>query len=185
MFSRPGKKQDRGVLLMLTMIALLAVVLIVQFAYVQSKPTVHSYLDYPAQRVLAPEVDGHKVVSVKDGVIRITAMKCNRSDKGIALSGVSEWQSVEPPGVQIVVGHGSTTRPPGCVTAHYENPIPAAVVKATKQMIARDPGRTYVTWRLAGVEKPDNPLIAPESWQSEDFDVYLKKVPVSPDCCGP
>lgn len=170
---KSAHRRDPVILWFIVVIVILGIVGIIQQAYLHTRPDAKTVLDYPVQRVEEPDYLGHKYVTAEGGVVHVTGIKCNISQASVEVAGTVSWISVEPPGVTIQTGQGSASRAPGCFTSHYENPIPDEVIKATRSILKRDPQREFVTWRIVGTETPTDPDQRAETWQSEQFDLYL------------
>ena len=152
--------------------AVLAAVAGAQQVYIASRPEPAEVLHYPVQRVLS-RVGGSDRPSVRLGQdIEVRGTKCNDSTTPVPISGVTSWVSLDPPGTVIETGHGATVRAPGCSTRTYSNPIPELVAARTRA-IAAATSAPCVTWMVAGVETPTNPLILAAQWQSEPVDICV------------
>ena len=116
--------------------------------------------NYPQQKIT-----GSRVLSIAAGdKLAVTATKC--ADEQVTVTGVSRWQSVEPPGTIVLVSSGTAVRPKGCTTLDYANPIPRAIAEIVE---AGGPTR----WVISGTETPirDGKQGVPRAWQTEPFQV--------------
>ena len=148
----------------------LACVAAAQQVFIATRPEPAEVLHYPVQRVLS-RVAGSDRPSVRLGQdIEVRGTKCNDSTSPVAVAGVTSWVSLDPPGTVIEAGHGAAVRAPGCTTRTYSNPVPAEVAARTAAITAVTKA-PCVTWMVAGVETPTNPLILAAQWQSEPVDI--------------
>ncbi len=151
-------------------VVVLTVVVVGQFTHAQTRPEPVDALDYPVQRVLNTVAGSNRPTVLFGQDVTVRGTKCNTTPDPVAVSGVTSWVSVDPPGTVIEVGRGNTTRAPGCVTRVFSDPVPAGVLARTAAVVAHS-AAPCMTWTITGREAPSDPLIEPEVWTSEPFDV--------------
>lgn len=128
--------------------------------------------EYPDQAVVS-RVDGFDGPAAHiDGVVVVVGTKCVRST--VRVRGSSFWQSTTPPGILVSAGAGVTTRPKGCTTQTFANPIPSAVRAA-----AARPDDPVLRWVITGTETPVRDTNdsdrsregTPRAWTTQEFEI--------------
>ena len=108
----------------------------------QSNQRFRPLLDQVPQAVSNPKV---KLTDTVD----VTAVKCNRSRSPVVDLGNSSFQSVDRPEAIFVRSAGSiSVKQPGCVTQHFQNPIPLTV-----QDYVKSQGHP-MKFKITGIEIP-------------------------------
>jgi hypothetical protein len=102
-------------------------------------------------------------VRLSAGEVTVEGTKCN--DTAVTVDGSKAWTSMEPPGFTFDEGAGTGTRPEGCSTRTFTNPIPAEVAAWAE-------GRLPVVVAIGGCETPVDPDRgegAELCWRTEPF----------------
>ena len=149
--------------LLLTLITALQVITLAT----RATPKWNPLGDYQTQ-IVTSRVAGVKGPAAKlAGSILVTGTKCNALEKAVTVRGSSFWQAVDAKGRNngvVIPGFiGVGVRPPGCVTHHWKNQIPADVQIAVRGGLAR--------WILAGSDVPIHSQGegVPRLWITESF----------------
>lgn len=127
--------------------------------------------DYPVQMVTAEVIldDGTKAVYL-DEPVEVEGIKCNDSINIVTVEGSLTWQAVEPRGVLISTGEGTSEKEPGCTTTIFQNQIPTSVHSAITAQHLR--GIDQPLWRIVGIEYPideDGARGEPRRFETENF----------------
>jgi len=124
--------------------------------------------DYPVQKVTTsiPGVLGPATTT--DGVVLVTGTKCNNSRSAVTVRGETAWQSIDPRGGMVPLGHAIAHRQAGCETRTFANPVPPEVAEITERLGGK------VIWRITGTETPldrHGHEGVPRTWVTENFTV--------------
>lgn len=128
--------------------------------------------DYPIQPVTST-IDGiDGPATTVNGLVRVSAIKCNDTSDTIRVEGSASWQAMDPPGTSIQTGTGEATRSPGCESFAYSNPIPPDVREVIEAQ--HNAGIARPVWRIRGIETPvrgNGEEGVPARWVTENFTV--------------
>lgn len=144
------------------------VLLVVLINHLLEPPPFDPLGEFPVQIVQnrVPGVDGPAVV-LGTGV-RVRSTKC--ADSEVTVSGEWFWVSAEPRGSTVPAGSTPAfTRPAGCVTTEYSNPMPDEVVQRTEELLSEG---VAPSWYITGTETPlddDGREGVAQVWQTENF----------------
>ncbi|MGB1224872.1 MAG: hypothetical protein ACPHCN_12110 [Mycobacterium sp.] len=103
------------------------------------------------------------VSGITDTHITVEGTKCY--DEAVTVAGSFGWQSLDPAGVVVLVGSGTSDRDAGCLTQEFRNPIPDEVLEHPEVRL----------WKIQGTETPiaDGDGEAregvPKAWSTEPF----------------
>ena len=163
-------------LLIATGVAVVAMtLLVVATVYVVVlKPGPYNPLgEYPVQQVVStvPGVMGPAVHV--GGVVIVEGTKCNESGEVVGIEASLAWSSIDPRvGSVQIFDAVPGTREPGCPAFHFENEMPAEVIRRTQAAFVR--GHDAVVWQIAGVETPISPdghRGNPRAFQTQNFTI--------------
>jgi hypothetical protein len=103
------------------------------------------------------DINPQTVVRVTQDFVEVHAVKCNKSDRDVAVEGRAYFRNVETQEL-ILVREGGGIRKPGCETIRFVNRIPAGI--------------TAGRWRIEGVEiARAGTEEQREPWYTEPFDL--------------
>lgn len=168
--ARPPGHRAAVLLIWATVVACGSVVLLVAVlvAHLLEPPPFDPLGDFPVQSVenRVTGVGGPAVLLGDD--VRVRSTKC--ADTEVTVRGEWRWVSAEPRGTSVPAGSTPAfTRPAGCVTTEYANPMPDAVVERSLELLGDG---VTPSWYITGTETPldeDGGEGVQQVWQTENF----------------
>ena len=119
---------------------------------------------YEDGRAVVPRIGSFDEPAVRAGdVVPVESSVCVNHDEPVRVIGDVYWERLSPKGLRVQAGEGAGHLDPGCVTRHFENDMPQAVIDDVVR------SGTAELWQISGVIVVDEPNGGTTSWNTERF----------------